>query len=85
VISDLLTCFWEAARAYTPGRKLDGFPAKAYELISTNYRQIFEKNISEAKKLSIPEDYFRMQLITDQVSGMTDSYACFLHRELMNT
>jgi dGTPase len=84
VISDLLTCFWEAARAYTPGKKLDGFPAKAYELISTNYRQIFEKYISDAKKLSMPEDYFRMQLITDQVSGMTDSYACFLHRELMN-
>jgi dGTPase len=84
VISDLLTCFWEAAIAYVPGKKLDGFPAKAYELISTNYRQIFEKNMSNARSLSIPEDYFRMQLITDQVSGMTDSYACFLHRELMN-
>jgi len=85
VISDLLTCFWEAAHAYAPGKKPDGFPGKAYELISTNYRQIFEKNIGDAKKLSIPEDYFRMQLITDQISGMTDSYACFLHRELMNT
>ncbi len=84
VISDLLTCFWEAAKAYTPAKKLDGFPAKAYELISTNYRQIFEKNILNAKELAMPEDYFRMQLITDQVSGMTDSYACFLHRELMN-
>jgi dGTPase len=84
VITDLLTCFWEAARVYTPSKKLDGFPAKAYELISTNYRQIFEKNIAGARKLGIPEDYFRMQLITDQVSGMTDSYACFLHRELMN-
>ena len=84
VINDLLTCFWEAARVYAPSKKLDGFPAKAYQLISTNYRQIFEKNIAEARKLSIPEDYFRMQLITDQVSGMTDSYACSLHRELMN-
>ena len=84
VITDLLTCFWEAARVYTPNKKLDGFPAKAYQLISTNYRHIFEKNIAEAGKSSIPEDYFRMQLITDQVSGMTDSYACFLHRELMN-
>jgi len=84
VIFDLLSCFWEAAHSYTPGKKLEGFPAKAYELISTNYRQIFEKNILNAKKLSMPEDYFRMQLITDHVSGMTDSYACFLHRELMN-
>ena len=84
VISDLLTCFWESARAYKPGKKLDGFAAKAYELISTNYRQIFEKNILDSNRLSIPEDYFRMQLITDQVSGMTDSYACLFHHELMN-
>lgn len=84
VITDLLTCFWEAARIYSPGKKLEGFPAKAYALISTNYRQIFEKNIAEAKTLGNPDAHFRMLLITDQVSGMTDSYACSLHRELMN-
>jgi dGTPase len=84
VIADLLDCYWEAARLFVPGKKLDGFPGKIYGLISTNYRQIFERNITEAATLKIPTNYFRMQLVTDQVSGMTDSYACSIHRELMN-
>lgn len=84
VISDLLNCYWEAATAFVPDERLDGFPAKVYALISTNYRQIFERNIKQANTLKIPAKYFRMQLITDQVSGMTDSYATSVHRELMN-
>ncbi len=84
VISDLLDCYWEAAKSFKPGEKLKGFPGKAYGLISTNYRQIFERNLVQAKVLNIPANYFRMQLVTDQVSGMTDSYACSVHRELMN-
>jgi dGTPase len=84
VIGDLLDCYWEAASLFESGKKLDGFPGKVYALISTNYRQIFERNIAQAKKLKVPPNYFRMQLVTDQVSGMTDSYACSVHRELMN-
>lgn len=84
VIRDLLEFYWEAARLYDPAKKLNGFPAKVYQLISTNYRQIFEANVANAEKLGIPADYFRMQLLTDQVAGMTDSYACSIHRELMN-
>lgn len=84
VISDLLDCYWEAAKSFKPGEKLKGFPGKAYGLISTNYRQIFERNLGQAQELRIPPNYFRMQLVTDQVSGMTDSYACSVHRELMN-
>jgi len=84
VISDLLDCYWEAAKSFKPGEKLAGFPGKAYGLISTNYRHIFERNLVQANILEIPANYFRMQLVTDQVSGMTDSYACSVHRELMN-
>ena len=84
VVSDLLDCYWEAAKSFKLGEKLGGFPGKAYALISTNYRQIFERNLAQANTLRIPSSYFRMQLVTDQVSGMTDSYACSVHRELMN-
>lgn len=84
IIKDLLDTYWEAARLYQPGKKLAGFAGKIYELISPNYRQIFEENMAAANELNIPEDYFRMQLITDQLSGMTDSYASSMHRELMN-
>jgi len=84
VITDLLDFYWEASQQYKPGQTLDGFPGKVYRLISPNYRQIFQKNIAQATTLKIPEDYFRMQLITDQVAGMTDSFAHDTHRQLMN-
>ncbi len=32
----------------------------------------------------LPSEYQRLQLVADQVCGMTDSYACQLHRELTN-
>jgi dGTP triphosphohydrolase len=44
---------------------------------------IFKKNAQNPNR-QIPEQYFRMQLITDQVAGMTDTFAVSLHRELMN-
>jgi dGTP triphosphohydrolase len=28
--------------------------------------------------------YCKLQLVTDQVAGMTDTYACHLHKELSN-
>lgn len=84
VINDLLDFYWEAARLYEPGKTLEGFPKRVYQLISENYRRIFEHRMAEAKQLNIPTDYLRMQLITDQVAGMTDSFACAIHRELMN-
>lgn len=33
---------------------------------------------------SLPIQYQRLQLVADQVCGMTDSYACQLHRDLTN-
>jgi dGTPase len=84
VIFDLLDLYWEAARMFEPGKKLRGFDKKIYNQISGNYRQIFEGNLRGNGDRTIPFRYFRMQLITDQVSGMTDSFATKLHRELKN-
>lgn len=84
IISDLLDLYWDAARSVRPNEKAKGFNRKVYSQISSNYRQIFERNMAKSKDLMIPIQYFRMQLITDQISGMTDSFAVNLHRELKN-
>jgi dGTPase len=84
ILFDLLDLYWEAAQAVGPGKEPKGFNKKVYSQISSNYRQIFERNVARSEKLGIPVQYFRMQLITDQVSGMTDSFAVKLHRELKN-
>ena len=84
IISDLLDLYWEAAKEMAGANKMSRFQAKIYSLISSNYRRIFENNLTKASQLGIPSKYFGMQLITDQISGMTDSFAVTLHRELTN-
>ncbi|HKO62689.1 MAG TPA: dNTP triphosphohydrolase [Pyrinomonadaceae bacterium] len=84
IISDLMDIFWEGARhvgddgSYDP-RTFDG---KVVALISENYRRVFCNSISTRKDL--PEAYHRLQLVTDYVCGMTDSFARDLHSELFN-
>lgn len=82
VIHDLLDLYWEAFDL-SPKQVQSEFGGRIKQLISPNYRHVYEKNLaSPARKL--PEAYFRMQLVADQVAGMTDSYAVSLHRELTN-
>ncbi len=83
IIFDLLDLYWEAAKAFESGKDMKGFNRKIYDQISSNYRRIFEGNMKEGEGAISPK-YFRMQLITDQISGMTDSFAVKLHRELKN-
>ncbi len=84
IIFDLLDLYWGAVKHAGPEVKLKGFNEKVYKQISSNYRQIFEHNIAGSQALGIPDQYFRLQLITDQISGMTDSFAVLLHRALKN-
>lgn len=49
----------------------------AYRRISENYRRIFEDENNV-----LPVSYKEAQLLTDAVSGMTDSYLISLHNEL---
>jgi len=85
VIHDLMDIFWEGASQCGTEKEPDcckrGFPKKAYNLISTNYRKVFEKTVKEG---ILPEWYCRIQLVTDQIAGMTDTYAITLHKRLMN-
>jgi dGTPase len=79
VIHDLMDIFWEGVSTYTPSRPTSGFPGKIYNLLSRNYRTVFEQAFNSPE---LPKSYHRFQLVTDYVCGMTDTFACKLHAEL---
>src|SRR5271166_585758 len=84
IIQDLLNIFWEAARTGGPDTDHKTFAGKAYLIMSSNYRTVFEARLKQVreKQTVIPEEYFRIQLACDYVAGMTDSFAASLHRKL---
>ena len=79
VINQLLDFFWEGAKLYEGGSDAKTFQQKISALMSDNYKNVFkrEKAIS-----TMPIEYLRLQLVTDYVCGMTDSFALNLHRDL---
>jgi len=99
VIHDLMDIFWEGVLGVL--KKQDErtrFEEGIYNLMSENYRTVFEnaqnppKVLNEYRvvwnesrgKTKLPENYCCMQLVTDYICGMTDTFACTLHRQLTN-
>lgn len=85
VIRGLMDLFWAAIvdreKQDDPASdRLHPFSRFVYGRISENYRRIFENPISEVA--SLPVRYRECQLLTDMLSGMTDSYAIDLYKEL---
>ena len=84
IINDLLDFFWEGASDLP----LKGEPStrefcgKVGALLSENYRRAFQ--YSADRDDDLPVGYKRLQLVTDYVCGMTDSFARRLHAELTN-
>ena len=79
-LSFLLNEYVQAAVCYDSGQKMTSVQEKLMSLISENYRSIYHfhaKGASEAEKL-----YLRLLLVTDDICGMTDSYAKRLYQEL---
>jgi dGTPase len=85
VLHGLMDLFWEATDNVDISQppQTHEYAGKLYLLISDNYRQVFENRIKQSPQIH-PEFYVRLQLVTDQVAGMTDTYACRLHKELFN-
>jgi dGTPase len=77
--------FWEGVEDYTPAKdpnnEKNDFPGKIRSLISSNYRRVFAWSLVTT---GLPADYLRMQLVTDYVCGMTDTFATQLHKKLTN-
>ena len=84
VIGDLMDVLWEGADVLPRDGELKTkeFAGKAAALISSNYRQVFQHS-ADAQKRKLPEAYYRFQLVTDYICGMTDSFAKRLHAELI--
>lgn len=78
VIYQLMDLFYSA----DPSAKTRKFSGKAYHLLSQNYRTVFDK--PDAHESRLPIEYRRLQLITDYICGMTDSFAINLHQELFH-
>ena len=81
VLHDLLTLFTEGvsnAQGTTPPGSFEG---KIFGIMSANYRRVFKHAWKEKK---LPPQYLQLQLVTDYVCGMTDTFACSLHRQLKN-
>lgn len=85
VIQDLLDIYWEGYDFRGIGKKnlsnSEKFAQKAYDLMSDNYQKVFKHALN---KNDLPESYCRMQLVTDYVCGMTDTFAVNLHKRLTN-
>lgn len=85
VIRGLMDLFWAAIVDRKSPCELGSprrhpFSRFVFGRISENYRRVFEYPIREVERL--PTRYRECQLLTDMISGMTDSYAIELHREL---
>ena len=83
IIGDLMTFFWEGAQNMPPvgDPKAKDFKGRISTLLSRNYREVFQDSCRRGGQ---PEIYYRYQLVTDYVCGMTDTFAKQLHSELMN-
>jgi dGTPase len=76
VIRGLMDLLWDAISA-TRRKNADPFQRYVYGRISENYRRVAEA------ESNLPERYRDYQLLTDMVSGMTDSFAMDVHSELL--
>lgn len=80
ILNFLLDEFVHAILYYDTDKKLTAVDEKLIALISENYRAIYKRYAqgkSERERL-----YLRLMLVTDDICGMTDSYAKRLYQEL---
>ena len=80
IFSFLLERFVDAAIRYDSDEPMTAVQEKLMSLISENYRAIYHvyaKGKDETERL-----YLRLLLVTDEICGMTDSYAKEMYQEL---
>ncbi len=87
VIKGLFNFFIQAMFKEVDENSAKKYEEKLYILISSNFKYIakFDYDKGEVRSFSQLSTYEKMQLVTDYISGMTDSYAVKLYRELTGT
>ncbi len=85
VINGLLDIFVNPLISCTEKPKAITKEGKLYELISDNFKYVCCFDYKEKRKINFNEisKYDKLLLITDFISGMTDSYAVNLYKELL--
>ena len=91
VVNGLLDIFIPSLKEWNENLKPKKKEGKLYEMISPNFKYVckcdydrsFEKKKIELKEFIDIRLYDRLLLITDFISGMTDSYAVNLYKELI--
>jgi dGTP triphosphohydrolase len=99
IIADLMEFFWEGTRhthwvsaeddneENEPEVEVEGeFAERAYNLMSENYKLVFERDMSpeRVEETGLPREYRQLQLVADYICGMTDGFAQSLHKDLFN-
>jgi len=84
IIRDLMDLYWEGAEELSTNGivQTKDFAGRAGALLSPNYREVF-CHFAGMDTVGF-DKYHRYLLVTDQVCGMTDTYAKRLHSELKN-
>lgn len=75
IIQCLMTYLWSAVSSMRATKNAGPFQRYIYSRISENYRRVSDDGM-------LPERYRLLQLVTDMVAGMTDSFALSLVQEL---
>lgn len=77
VIPELMTAFWRSVVRHHHGTqsKIDEY---VLSLMSPNYIRVYR----QSEDVELPLWYRQVQLVCDQVCGMTDSYAVRMHADL---
>lgn len=84
IIHDLMDLYWEGAETLSTNGVVQtkNFAGRAGALISPNYRQVFcHFTLADAAG---NDRFHRYLLVTDQVCGMTDTFAKRIHSEIKN-
>ncbi|GAU78664.1 deoxyguanosinetriphosphate triphosphohydrolase [Fusibacter sp. 3D3] len=80
ILGNLLDIFIPSVINFDTDNKLSSYSKKVLDLVSESHKHVYlqcSKGLDEQEKL-----YLRLMMITDYISGMTDSYAKNLYKEL---
>ncbi len=80
MMDDILERFVPAFLVYDTDEKMGMIEHKITQLVSENYKQVYHKHA--AGKTEQEKLYLRLHLVTDYISGMTDSFARDLYQEV---
>lgn len=87
VINELLNILFKAVSSDNVSKlkKTNSYEGKVFNLISSNYKYValFDYDKNTKRSLEDLTQYDKIHLIVDFVSGMTDSYAMDLYKQLM--